>query len=322
MKVSLFVTGAMEHAALAETLGHLFAEHVFECIPQSPLRPPFDGFTSTRLPVVGPSKGVRTVIDIIVQRAAAEVLDRAGHRAPDLLVILDDLELANVDQPNVVVECFRDAVRRHLDGLGHPLRQRTANALRQRASLHFAVPMTESWLFADPKGARKAGMPDGRTPMLSCGLRLEEFLTNDSEYLDDDCSQCKKWQQVQGRDRLTRAKRRANEPEWCRGRSFQRNRHPKRYLAWLCRDPQEKKCSHYREVGRDRERPSGATALRELDWSALTSNSVQMPFLNAMIRDLADGLGEPDPLGEDVETARQTRRKSRNGGGDWVLRNL
>lgn len=285
MKVAFIVTGKTEYAALPAAFQRLFVEHKFECVRYKP--PPgeeeFPGFTSSRLPVGPVSAGVRSNIDVIVQRAAAEVL--RGREAPDLLVILDDLELANADQPSVIVECFRAAVEAHLNNLGHKLRRRTAAALRDRASLHFAAPMIESCLFADPEGPTRAGVrTQQRPPLLPCTPNFEGFETNDATYLDADCSACRQWAKLQERRRLTKNTRRAHQPEWCRGTAGDRCRHPKRYLAWLCRDVEAKKCSSYREFSAEPTHRTGATALRDLDWSALAA--AQMPFLAALLDDL------------------------------------
>jgi hypothetical protein len=233
-----------------------------------------------------------------------------------LVLILDDLELANADQPAVVVQSFLDGIRAHLDKLAPRLRQATSAALRAKVSLHFAAPMIESWLFADPGGLDRI---TARSPQvmvnLACGPHFEDFATADADYLADDCSGCVQWSNILARPgRLTPSKRRANEPEWCRGGAGLdvRTRHPKRYLAWLCGDPGAKKCSAYKE--RD-----AATALREMDWAALM-NSADMPFLYSLIDDLAQGLDEPCDLPEHAVLAPRTRRKPQ--GEAAVLRNM
>lgn len=311
MKISLFVTGIMEQEALGEALQSLFPGHEFRCIPHTRPNRPFASFTSGRLPVDGASDGVRSQIDILAQRAAAEVLDYSGHHAPNLLLILDDLELTNLDQPNVVIDCFRAAVENHLGTLGPSLRRRTADALRAKASLHFAVPMIESWLFADPGGLTRAGVPASRNnPALPYAPQFESFVVDDEIYLGDDCSWCEQWVKIQERKRITKSIRRAHQPEWCRGKPDERRFrriHPKRYLAWLCRNAAAKKCSTYREVSKS---PTGGDrALRELDWSALLSRTTRMPFLNAMLDDLADGLMTPSPLPSSAPLSPHTRRK-------------
>jgi hypothetical protein len=252
VRVSLFVTGDMEQAALATSLERLFVGHHFECVPHTRPTRPFASVTSSRLPTGPVSAGVRSHIDELVQRAAAEVLSTRGRHAPDLLLILDDLELANLDQPDVVIECFRTAVSAHLESLGPSLRRRTAEALRTKASLHFAVPMVESWLFADPEGPTRAGVPVGDTPRLACAPNFEAFSTDDTTYLGDDCSWCTKWSAVQRRGRVKKSTRNAHEPLWCRGDATERHRHPKRYLAWLSQRGREEVQHLSRGVSRSR----------------------------------------------------------------------
>jgi len=43
-----------------------------------------------------------------------------GARAPDLLVVLEDLELANKQTPEVVVQVFREATAKHVEHLRDP----------------------------------------------------------------------------------------------------------------------------------------------------------------------------------------------------------
>ncbi|MCB9760300.1 MAG: hypothetical protein H6739_10730 [Alphaproteobacteria bacterium] len=320
MRVALFVTGDMESEGLAMALGRLFRGHTFQPIPYRPDKAPFDGFTGSRLPVAGASAGVRSQVDELVRRAAGVVKGRRGEGPPDLLLLLDDLELANADQPDVAVAEFRDGVQRFLGELGPGNRERTAAALRQRVSLHFAAPMIESWLFADPGGLVRAGVPATQAlPVLPCASRYEEFLTQDPTYLGDDCAACEGWAGLMQKTRITRSKRRAHQPLWCGNDRGDNPRHPKRYLAWLCRDRAAKRCSRYQEVSGREGEPSGATALAGLQWGDLLANTHEMPFLNAMIEDLAHGLGEASPLPESAPLAPQTRRKDR---APAVLRNL
>jgi hypothetical protein len=321
MRVSLFVTGKMEYVALPAALTRLFEGHEFECVRYKPSagEQHFPSFTSSRLPKGPITPGVRSNIDVLVQMAAAEVVDRRGHEPPDLLVILDDLELDNADQPEVVVECFRAAVSDHLGKLGPHVRDRTQSRLRERASLHLAAPMIESWLFADPGGMARVGVPTLRcTAPLPCAPKFEDFLTDDTAYLEDDCSSCVQWAAVQA-GRSTKEKRKAHQPEWCTRETSDRCRHPKRYLAWLCRDPEAKKCSTYREASSDPRDQTGATSLRDLDWSAILPTVANMPFLGALIDDLANGLGEDNPLPAGATLAAQTRVKHQSSA---LLRNI
>ncbi|WP_437622195.1 hypothetical protein [Sorangium sp. So ce1151] len=97
---------------------------------------------------------------------------------------------------------------------------------------------------------------------------------------------------------------------WCT-----RERHPKAYLQWLLRDPDENACTRWKEG------KQGADSLKKLDWSAALSTSHHCTWLRALVDDLADGLGEPFPVpGADAPCAQLTKRKRRDANA--VLRNL
>ena len=319
MEVRLITTGTMEFHALAPALGRLFRDHTFSVVEKTSGQH-FDGITSSPLRPGGVSDSVRKTIDIIVAEAAAQASMWEKSRTPGLIFIVDDLELANQTAPGVVTAALAQAFTAHIDGLANQdNRDRTRSAVRRRVSLHFAAPMIESWLFADPQGLENAGVPPDRPALLGCGPALEDFDVIDPLYQQGDCSQCTKWAQLQRTPRrLTRSKIKANRPEWCDRAMADNRRHPKRYLAWLCRDHSAKRCSTYREHnGRDPTTPTGATALAQLGWSQVLSGAVQMPFLNALIEDLAAGLLEPCPLPASAALAPETARKPQA-----VLRNI
>lgn len=193
MRVRLVVTGKAELLGLARSLHSLWPSHTFETVPmrRSPDGSvvPFDGFTSSRLPL--PAGRAPANLDKLVEALAAEVCPGRRGAPADLAVLLDDLELENVDQPDVVLGCVRDAVYRHLSGLQGSLANRTAEALRARASFHLAVPMLETWFFGDPSALLAAGVPDHRLPArLRHGADPETFETDDSAFSLDDGSDC------------------------------------------------------------------------------------------------------------------------------------
>lgn len=310
MRVALITTGAMEFAGLASALHRLFPDHDFEALRRGPDSGNFDGFTSNRLPVDGASDGVRSSLGQMIRRAAGALSPGDGSLRADVVVILDDLELANADQPDVVVRVVRDEVERFLASLSPNNQSRTRRAFRARLSFHLAVPMTESWLFADPGGLQRAGVPNAQnSPRIACGSRFEGFVTDDSDYLGDTCARCELWQAVVNSPRrVTKSKRKANQPEWCKGDAPQNAHHPKRYLAWLCRDYGLKRCSSYRETSTRQGTATGASALASLDWTPIFEGDVDMPFLNALIDDLADALREPCPLAPSSKLASETQR--------------
>lgn len=281
MRVGILGTGQMESRGVPAALRALFPSHDFYSVFANPRdSKPFDSFTSSGRALTR-AQDNPNLVEIVEGMAAELVPGRRGMGAPDLLIVLDDVELANRHQPEVVVQVFRDATARHLAGLAamDPARaSRVAQALRSRASFHLATPMIESWLFADPDGPRNAGVPANRLPpnWQSAG-DPEAFLTQDPAFLADDCSTCTAWHALPER------KKKAHRPGWNKA---ERERHPKALLAWLCRDPAEKNCIRYRETH------EGADALAALDWAAALRSPEHCTYLRALLEDLADGLGE------------------------------
>lgn len=229
----------------------------------------------------------------------------------DLAVVLDDLELCNLDNDAIVVEELRNAVVRHL----HRIEQRDARLARELAdrlracgSFHLVRPMIESWIFADPMGAANAGVPMERLPpRMRHGCDPECFVADDPDYLADDGSACTKWK---GLPAHYQARQR---PEWLKP-TYPRQSHPKRYLAWLCRDPDARNCSSFSER-------TAAEALVRLSWAKVLHDARHMTYARSFICDLADGLGcnPADVLltGDEAWlTSIRTRRSAR------VLRNL
>lgn len=298
MKVALLATGRAEIEGLPGALMRLFDRHTFHPIFERALdRKPFDGFTSTPPPEAAAIPGVLKV----VQRAAAELESGAADR----VVILDDLELVNMSWPARVVESVRLAVSRHLEDLarrGQGPVEPLAQALRERASFHLAVPMLEAWFFGDPEVL--GAMALNSWPALRPGLDPEAFQTADLEYASDDGSACKPWQHLTGK------RRKLHRPEWDRP---DRCSHPKAYLAWLMKDPAVKRCSRYRETDH------GVRALERLEWRRVLSQSEHYAYLRALIEDLSITLDEPLEWLADPPVSVPTRYRH---GGATVLRNL
>ena len=89
---------------------------------------------------------------------------------------------------------------------------------------------------------------------------------------------------------------------WSEWPKENRERHPKSYLAWLCRDPNAKKCNTYRETSK------GATALADLDWRASLTVGQHCQYLRAMVKDIAEALGESFPGPTNAASAQLTSR--------------
>lgn len=116
MRVAILGTGRMELRGVPHALDALFPGHEFHPVYENldDLKP-FDSFTSSDQPLTLTQTNTNLVA--IVEAMAAELVPGRKRRAPDLLVVLEDLELPNRCRPEVVVQVFRDATARHVAGL-------------------------------------------------------------------------------------------------------------------------------------------------------------------------------------------------------------
>ena len=181
-RVVLIPTGRMEYDGLGPALRTVFSEVEFVCEPETSEPRTLDrklfGFTSNPIPAGGwPNKPGK--LDELVARVAAAVNPGRNGIKADHVILIDDLELANRAQPLAVIEEVRKAVRRQLAALttrlGAQAVQRTADALKERASFHLLAPMVEAYLFADPDALARAGALTNHPPELVSGRDLEQF---------------------------------------------------------------------------------------------------------------------------------------------------
>lgn len=310
MRVGILPTGVAELQGLPRALESLFPGHEFVSIPRridGRGKPePYSSFTSALVsPAAPPAK--RSSLDRLVTAMAAHIEPGRDRSPPDLLIAIDDLELANASRPENVVAALRHAMLTYVQTLPAQYEigfaDRVRAALRERVSFHLAAPMIEAWMFADAAGPRNAGVPSERLPPCLARARdPERFLAEDPEYAADDAGQCPPWR--------SRAKR----PEWIRER---RAEHPKAYIAWLCRDPEAKKCSRYRETCSEGER-CGASALAQLDWVSALQEPEHCLFLRALVEDIADALAIDNPFPGSVSPLTSRFELP----ADPVLRNL
>ncbi|MEO1272755.1 MAG: hypothetical protein AAFX99_32100, partial [Myxococcota bacterium] len=170
----------------------------------------------------------------------------------------------------------------------------------------------ESWLFADPSGPSRAGVPQDRIWHLDNTVTdPEEFQTDDSDYEADTGACCACWNNLPERTGKQKKTKRKHRPQWLKA-GADRNRHPKAYMCWLCRNGSEKSCTAYTETG------GGATSLRELEWSALFADTQGARFARSLIEDIAWVLEAVPPYPGDV--AQETSHT--HVPQDRVLRNL
>lgn len=250
--VSLIVTGTLEEAGLASSLGRVFPEATFTVKK-------LDSFTSVRARKLGATRTPLVVDKIAAELAAAVDPGRNGVPA-DLAIVVEDLEVDNLDQPEVVVEVCRDAVERHVEHVWPSLarREKGRERLKDRASFHLLSPMIEAYFFADPAWLAAAGVT--AASQLAAGKDLEDFVVADATYLEAP----------------------PRPKSWA---VDNRARHPKHYLQFLL-DPSIPPATKYRET------QQGAAALACVDWRALVSARVaHVRLVRSMLVDLADGLG-------------------------------
>jgi hypothetical protein len=107
MRVALLPTGRTEWHGLSDALRRLFPSHDFYVLPEELVfhsTGPFDGFTSFSLTAKHEGEYLPENATNLVGRAAQEALGDGSRREPaDAVVVLDDLELANRQQPDRVV---------------------------------------------------------------------------------------------------------------------------------------------------------------------------------------------------------------------------
>jgi hypothetical protein len=275
-RVALLVTGKTEEA-LHQSLKRVFPEVEFVMLPRR------DGFTSGPLPptprFLARDRAPRltnardraprpTDVERLAAALVAEVEPGRDQKPPDLVVLVDDLEIANQDWPARAVQHVRAAVNKHLEQHPWPSaisRERAYERVRERCSFHLLAPMVEAYFFREPAALTRAGAK--RAPLFDASAADVEtsFLVNDPDFLAVP-------------DRPAREKL----PPWA---TADRARHPKRYLQFLC-DPTGKEARAYVETA------GGQAALRDLDWPAVLAPQEHVRFMRSLIHDLADALGE------------------------------
>jgi hypothetical protein len=269
MRVALLVTGKTEEV-LDQALQEVFPEVEFV------MRPRRDGFTSQplRSPPLLHALGTAprpTDVERLASALVAEVEPgRRDQTPPDLVVLVDDLELVNQAWPGRAIEHVRTAVEKHL--AQHPWpsassRDRAYERVRERCSFHLLAPMVEAYFFREPAALLRAGAKRASRFDAAAADVEASFLVDDPDFLGVP-------------DRPAREKL----PPWA---TPDRKQHPKRYLQFLC-DPSGKDARAYVETD------GGRAALRSLDWPAVLAPEEHVRFLRSLIHDLADALGQHD----------------------------
>lgn len=315
MRVAFLPTGRTEWHGLRGAFDALFPAHDFYVLPTAdevqshPEEFPCAGFTSNPLEAAHEASPPEAASELI-GRAAQAALGSRTVKPADLVVVLDDLELVNVNQPDRVARVFRAATVNHIEALGGgQIETRTRAALRDRVSFHLLVPMVEALFFADPAALLLAGVPVGLSVTFADHCDPEAFQTTDAAYLVATEAACPCWSGLPAGRR-----KKKQRPKWL-GRS-PRDRHPKGYLQWLCRDGNAPSCTTYSET------TGGGRALAGIAWPTVLSRPEHhFQYLRALLADVEDRLGQHPTTGpvlgsQAVATSRFTPRP------DPVLRNL
>jgi hypothetical protein len=229
-------------------------------------------------------------------RLAKATVAEALFGGSDLVIAVDDLELANLGRANVVAAWARRAFEAEIQRQvtesysSGSVQDRAFLRARSRCSFHLLVPMIEAYFFGDTSAlARANALPP------SAQLRhsdLEDFATSDAGYL----ASVEEAQQQKLRDDFP----------W-----FRYEKHPKHYLAYLA----DAAGGAYDETN------EGVAALSSLDWAGVASFGAPLTFARALFQDIADLLDVPSPLGGGP-CAPETYPKKAVDRSRLVIRNL
>lgn len=257
----------MEKLALHESLRKCFPDRrngvkVTWEVPRK-----MSGATSHRLDKNSPpSDPMRKLAKGLIVEACIGKYDKPS----DLVIVIDDVELGNLHQEEVIAAHFREAVRLELAEYSHDiaLYNHYKAQIQARCSFHLIKPMIESYLFGDANALTLAGVPIKKTPQLVHPSDVEEFETNDPNWLPT----C----------RIENEKRTALGISWWRHEN-----HPKHYLEYLA------SCG---ETSYD-ETDFGRRALINLDWKAVPNYPTDFPIARSLFEDIALWFDVQNPVG-------------------------
>lgn len=267
-RIKLIVTGDMEKLVLHNSLQGFFpnphdGEQVIwekprkaDCVTTNPLLP---------LNHSNPSMAMKRLAEYMLDEALV-----GGTKGPaDLVVVIDDVEIANLGQEHLIAEHFRAAIEYVLENKKYSssTEDRYREILRNKCSFHVLKPMVESYFFGDSNALSLAGVPVGEIPKLVHPTDVEPFETNDPAWLPT----C----------RAENAKRQQSTPWWCH------EHHPKHYLEHLT----ERGQVFYDETS------YGKTALKAIAWPQVPKCQSDTSFIRSLFEDIADWFGIPNPLG-------------------------
>lgn len=273
--IQLIVTGNLEKKALAGSLGKLFDALLpttgggrYEWLPTEKI----NGATGFPLPDLVVGQPHKSMLAMANKMLAALEPGKDRQRQPDLIVLIDDVELGNLGRESVLANHFKAALQLLVQEK-FPLQadaDRIFAALREKCSFHVLKAMPEAYFFADANLANHgapiaAAQWQGNPP-----ADVETMQTTDP---NPEWNHFCTWKDKQQQCHI---------PAWAT------RKHPKAYLEHL----QKTTGIEYDEVDQ------GATWLQELNWNTVgQSGNDCVLCARALFQDLADWFGVANPLG-------------------------
>ena len=266
--IKLIVTGDMEKSTLHESLKKTFPASKNEqaVIWDTPHK--LNGTTNERLSVLAITDKPSSSMMKLARAMIAEAIRGKNGQPADLVIVIDDVELANLQQEYLIAEHFKAAVSLAISERSYnPDKEREVRTqIRQKCSFHCLKPMVEAYLFADRAALGIAGVSPTIQPLLSHATDVEAFETNDPD------------QTWLNKCRDKNAINHANNKDW-----WQEEYHAKHYLEHLIK-------AEYIET------KAGKDALLALNWPTVTKTNTDAPIISALFADLADWFVIDNPL--------------------------
>ena len=300
-RIKLIVTGDSEKAALHRSLAQCFPTHTASgdsVVWDTPRKEA--GVTSYQLKVGKPPlSSMKTLVNAMF----AEALNskQPNGTPPDLVIVVDDVELGNAGQEGVIVQAFQTAVKDKLNALQQQQSASTFSRIQARiqtaCSFHLLCPMVESYFFADSATLAVGGVAASISPRLLHPTNVEQF--------DASPDLHPAWQALCQREN---SRQHSLEHLW-----WQTERHPKHYLSHLL---------DISGVEGYFETTLGAQMIQALNWNRMAKTPTDSPIISALLEDIWDWFGQTPLLGDcvgqsspatyQVRTLRPTQRLLRN----------
>lgn len=265
-RIKLVVTGDMEHRSLATSLQAQFPTHRGDDEVTWDRPRKLNCTTSHQL--ARNATSVSQPMLSLARAMLAEVIDGKQGEPADLVIVIDDVELANIGQEDVIAQHFRLAVDAELENKTSSAStlERYKRIVRERCSFHLLRPMAEAYFFGDENALRHLGVTT--PPLLRHETDVEDFEAVDSVWLPE-CH-------VQNRTHASG------------GRAWWRHElHPKHYIGHLLT---RSSTVAYEET------IQGAYALQTLNWKNVPKVATDTVFIRALFEDLADWFEVRSPI--------------------------